>query len=161
MRLELAKQEAETKKADAELAAKTEQLNEFTQGLAQQQQGMARQMQAAVTLNPTQIDAIGNALKPFAGQKITLRMTMDSTSARIAAQLNAAFKIAGIEEGPGTATYAGATYQGINVVIQKTEGHPPLADAVVSIFHSLGIPVNPVVEPTFPADLVTICIGPQ
>jgi hypothetical protein len=161
LQLELGRHESVEKKTDADLAAATQKLDQFTQGLAQQQQGIAQKVQAPVSLNQNQVQILGNALKPFAGQEVTLRMTMDSTSARFANQIGQAFSIAGIKTGAGTATYAGATYQGVSVVIQKVDGHPPIADTLLREFLLLGIPAQGVLEPSFPPNSVTICIGPQ
>lgn len=161
LRLEVAKQEIAAHKSAAELAAQMEKVNVYAQGVGLQQQSMAHQIQAAISISDGQVQILGNALKPFAGQKVDLRMTMDSTSGRIANQIGRAFAIANVSTGPGTATYAGATFQGISIVVQKVDGHPPIADVLISTFTSIGIAVHPVVEPSFPADIVTICIGPQ
>ena len=162
LRIEVAKQEAETKKATTALASQNQQTAQFAQGLAQQQQGMAQQMQATPSLSDPQVDAIAKLLKPFSGRAIPIHVMMDARSQRLAGRFQQAFAKAGITF-DGSATDVGPNYTGVMVVVKNPtpQPHPPLADALRSAIQSVGIQTHGSADPSLKEDEVKLCIGPE
>lgn len=163
LRLDLQGHESAEKKTDAQLAAQTQQLDQFTQGLAVQQQGMAQQMQAAPSLNDAQVQAIAEALKPYAGQAtLEISFMMDAHCAKLGAQLRSAAAIAGVSV-DDYGTVVGPIFTGVMIQVKNAtpSPHPPLADALLNALRAQGIQPHPSADARVQADHVRISIGPE
>jgi hypothetical protein len=162
LRIEVAKQEAETKKTTTNLAAQNQQTNLLAQGLAQQQQGMAHQMQTVSTISEAQIAEIANQLSQFAGQKVYFSVMMDAHCQRLADQLQTAFDRAGIKR-VALEFPLNASYNGVLVAVKnpRAGAHPQFAEALIYVLRSIGIQAQPTINQSLPDDLVGIDIGPE
>lgn len=160
LRIEVTKQETETKKATSDLAKQNQQTAQFAQGLAQQQQGMAQQMQATPSLSESQTNIIADRLKPFAGQKIAIHTMSDARCQRLGAQIHKAALQANLNVVEHSTDF-GPNYTGVAVGVKKVAGHPPMADVLINAIQSVGVPVRGGLEPSLPDDVVGIFIGPE
>lgn len=163
--IEAYKQTQEVAKDNIGLHHRTEEVDRFTKGISAQQQGLARQMLASQSISDEQIAEISRQLKRFAGQQITFHTAIDAHVQRLAMQLTRAFEGAGISV-TNTQLDFGADYQGLRVVV-KTAPRPPLADAIMDSFESVGLHAkgqywpNTVGPQAVAPGEVTIVIGPE
>lgn len=162
LRIEVARQEAENKKATTALASQNQQTAQLAQGLAQQQQGMAQQMQATPSLGDAQVDVIATILRPFAGQTVSIHMMLDAHSARLGARFQQAFAKARIKT-DGSSNDVGPNYQGVIILVKNPtpQPHPPIADALRYAIQSVGILAHTFADPSLKEDDVRLCIGPE
>jgi hypothetical protein len=155
LQIRVSKGQIETKKAQSALAAKNEQNSQYTRALAVQQQTMAQQIHTSPELTRAQIDLIANALKPFSGQEVIMHRTGDTVVGRLGSSIANAFLQAGIKF-PQYLIDIDQLYQGVTVVVHADQGHPLLADVLVSALLQQGIPVNKVAMDSIPAGKVAL-----
>jgi hypothetical protein len=162
LRIKVAKDEIETKKATTELSIQAQKSDQFVQTLAEQQHNMETQIKPVPSLSDQQIKTMAAELKPFAGQSVTISMMLDVHCARLGDQFHKVLDQAGIKVS-GYGTVVGPLYQGISVVVRNPSPnpHPPLADALLKAMASAGINAKGVAERTIHADEVGIYIGPE
>jgi hypothetical protein len=160
LKIELAKHEGHEQAAETKLAAQNKETSDFAHALAQQQQNMAEQAKVSPILNQAQADNLANLLRPYAGQTVTVHMTLDTVVIRLGNGIQYALSHAGIKTS-GSMMDAGATYQGVSVVVHSPQDVPPLANALVMGLREAGIEVHPVSIDSVPKGQVAIYLGPN
>lgn len=160
LRIDVAKEEAAAKKMIAELAAQTKQ---FGQGQPQPRPGEEQAIQAEPTLGNSQINALAESLKPFAGQTIAIHMIMDVRCQSLGSEFRKAFAIAGIRISNYITTLGGPNYRGVLVVVKNPppSAHPVLADALFNAVASVGLQPHRASDPALSEEGVGVYIAPE
>ncbi len=159
LRIDLASHETDEKKIDAQLTAQNKRTNDFAHALAHQQETISEQTKGSPEIDRKQADVLANSLIQYAGQSVSVHMTLDTVVVRLAKSLGYAFSKAGIQQ--RAEMDAGATYQGVSVAVHSPKDVPPLANALVLGLRQAGIDAHPVSLAAIPAGQVAIYLGPN
>jgi hypothetical protein len=159
---DVAKNKTEARNAEAQLGKQNQETSNFAHALAKQQENMAGEVKVAPVLDASQIDALADALRPFAGQAVIFHSTLDTTVLRLGATIRAALAKASLVSTDNEFMMdLGALYKGVSVAVHDPTNVPPLATALVLGLRQAGITAHPVSIPTVPEGRVAIYLGPN
>lgn len=157
--------ERQEKEAETKLSAKESLDYNHVLEAQKAQRGQNEVMQRQAVVSPqltlTQVHALASALKPFAGQDVSLHVTSDTVVGRLAVAIKMAFNEAAITT-KYYMTDIGALYQGVSVAVHDPKSVPPIANALVIGLQQAGIDVHAVSAPQrVAAGQVAVFLGPN